>query len=159
MWVLVSTASAWCVPTFVWVCIHSLFLSITVNSKAPPSLSSPFPRGAHYLLVGFKLAKDSSIWKWSITQGLWSMQRKELDQTLWVQMGNLELSHRESFFHSVHLWIFIFQVMHYHCCSSDTPCHTGVQIIINLALCLQLAVHFGKIPAFFFGGGALCPQL
>lgn len=43
------------------VCIYLLLLSIMVISKTP----LPFLPGASYLLVVFKLAKDSSIWKWS----------------------------------------------------------------------------------------------
>lgn len=52
------------------------FLSIIVNSESetPLLLISP---GAHYLLVAFKLAKDSSIWKWSSVWGLQDVQRKE----------------------------------------------------------------------------------
>lgn len=71
-----------------------------------PFLSSP--PGANYLLVAFKLAKDSSIWKWSSVQGLWSVQRKEGIRPFGCKMGNLEPSHRESFFHSACLWIFIY---------------------------------------------------
>lgn len=60
MWVLVSVC---CEHISVYVYIHLLFLSIIVNRETPPF--PPFPPGAHYLLVAFRLAKDSNIWKWS----------------------------------------------------------------------------------------------
>lgn len=96
-----------------------------------------FPPGAHYLLL-------PSNWPRIIVFGNGAVCRDFGVCRGRSGLGPLgaELSHRESSSHSVCVCIFIFQVMRSHCCSSDTPCHTGVQIIIDLAPCLQLAVSF-----------------
>ena len=133
-----------CVSVF----IHC-FCQLPSAVRLPPLPLLSSPPGANYLLVAFKLAKDSSIWKWSSVQGLWSVQRKEGIRPFGCKMGNLEPSHRESFFHSACLWIFIFHIVHSRCCSSDTPGHAGSHIFIDLAPCLQRAVCFWEKP--FFG--------
>lgn len=47
---------------------------------------------------------------------------------------------------------FMFHCMHFHCCSSNRPCHTGIHIIIDVVSCFQLAVRFWENPSF----GGLC---
>lgn len=139
-------------PVLLGVCIYlcmSAFIYCFCQSQVIVRLLPPLLGPIICWLPSNWLRIVSSIWKWSSAQGLWVMQRKEWIRSFGYKWATQNYPTENLFFLLCICGCFIFHCMHFHCGSSNRPCHTGIHIVIDLVSCLQLAVWLWENPSFW----------